>query len=584
MYNATVYVLGKPVFWLPYLVIPLNWNIPFQATAGYKSQYGAYIELSKGITFNQYLSGKWHADWREQRGFGGGWDQDYDFGKYAKGDVKLYWTQDKRAPTPGATNDAGQLDPWANRQDRDRGRITWRHRTDINENTNIIMRYHRVADEYFLQDFFEREYRAEQEPHSFVTATHNTERYGAMVHVTKRMNSFEGIVERLPEGRLDWKNQPFFTEKVYNVSRVQVDNLNLLQSRSSSSAKAVRADGYSTFIAPVKFKDVNFTPLLGYRGTEYSRDAFGNNSHFRQILEYGADLRTHAYRVMDVSFDKMGIEVNQLRHIFEPSVALKGQAASMTSINKVTHFDNIDTLDSSSEVVFGIDNRLQTKRVLHGKSQRVDLVSLNTYVHYAFINPDTTTSGGGGFKLVENELTLRPYDWLQFQSRLEVDLSSNYIKLCNNDIVVRRGRWRFLFGQRYVHDQYDYLQAMSIPEAQQFVTDGQYKVNDLWSVGGYIRWDTANGNLQEWQLSASRDLHDFILDFGYNTRNSLIDNSNKSLFFTFRMKAMPQFNLGGGGGIAAFSEPRIGETVAGANENWGRYSTSREQQFWGFPQ
>ena len=34
-----------------------------------------------------------------------------------------------------------------------RGRITWRHRTDIDDYTNIIMRYHRAADAYLLQDF-----------------------------------------------------------------------------------------------------------------------------------------------------------------------------------------------------------------------------------------------------------------------------------------------------------------------------------------------------------------------------------------------------------------------------------------------
>ena len=592
MYSATIYVLGKPVFWLPYLVLPLNWNVPLQATAGYRSEYGPYLLLTKGITFNKYLSGKLHADWRQKRGFGGGYDQDYSYKQYAQGDIKLYWTQDDRAPTPGAANSDGVSNPYANREKRDRGRITWRHRTDINDYTNIILRYHRVADEYFLHDFMEDEYRAQMEPHSFITATHNSQRYGAMIHVEKRMNKFEGIVERLPEVRLDWKNQPlplpegkffendFIKDRIYNVSRLQFDNLYKRFSRSDNDQSAFRVDGYSRFIYPIKYKEIKLTPYLGYRGTEYSRQLISNSGKFRQTFEYGADLRTQVYKTYDVNFDKAGIEVNQLRHIFEPSVVLQGEETSVPRW-RFTHFDSIDTVDDSSEVVFGLENKLQTKRVIRGKTQRVDFVSVNTYVHYAFKPIDRTLSGGG-FTLLENEITLRPYDWMQLQQRLEVDLARHYIKRLNNDIVLRKGRFRFIFGQRYVHDQYDYDQDLTIPESMQFVTDAQFKINDLWSVGGYFRWDTHDGSLQEWQVSATRDLHDFILDFGYNVRDSLINSHNKSLFFMFRMKAFPQFGLGAGGGVGMFSEPRIGDTVAGSNTNRGRYSISRERQFFGF--
>lgn len=591
MWNATIYVLGKPVFWWPYLVFPLNWNMPFDAKAGSTTEYGAYIELTKGITFNKYLSGRWHADWRAKRGFGGGWDQDYNFEKYAKGDVKLYLTRDKRAPTPGFYTPEGALNPYGQREARYRGRVTWRHRTDINDYTHVILRYHRVADQYFLQDFTEGEFRSEMEPHSFMTATHNGERYGTMIHVEKRMNSYENIIERQPEVRLDWKNQPFFTDKLYNVTRLQFDNMSKKigtpGTQQDAQAKAFRVDGNTLFTCPMKYKEIKLTPSIGYRGTEYSRQATTNSAKYRQIFEYGADLRTQAYRTMNVTFDKAGIEVNQLRHIFEPNVRVQGQQ-STTDFKRLTHFDTVDRLDSSSEIVFGMDNRLQTKRMIRGKAQRVDLVSFNTYVHYAFKPADPKLSGGG-FTLLEGELTLRPYEWLQFQSRMEIDLARHYIKLCNNDIIIRKGRFRLLFGQRYVHDQYEYQQDLVIPEAMQFVVDGQFKINDLWSVGGYIRWTTSGkqeggvgslDNLQEWQISATRDLHDFILDFGFNQRNSLINSNNRQLFFAFRMKAFPQFSLPfGTGGGASFSEPRIGETVEGASQDRGRYAISKESQF-----
>ncbi len=581
MYNATIYVLGVPVFWLPFMDIPLNWpNIPFQAKAGYTSEYGAYIELTKGVTFNKHLWGKALVDWRAERGFGAGWNQYYNFGKYATGSVKLYLTKDKRAPTPGYVDPAsGDQNPYAQREEKWRGRVTWRHRTDINENTNILLRYQRISDAYLLQDFFEDEYRAETQQHSFVTATHNSERYGAMVHLEKQMNSFESLVERMPEVRLDWKNQPFFTDKVFNESRVQFDNLKKIYSGNSTlpnasttpySDTAIRTDFYSRWYVPLKWNDISFMPFAGFRGTEYSRQANSNSATFRSIGEYGADLRTHFYKTFNVSFDKLGIEVNQLRHIAEPVIRVEGQESSV-NMDRLTRFDTVDALDSSSQVIMGLENRLQTKRVVGGKATRVDIVSLNTYLHYE-MKPQDPTIGNNQFTIFSNELTLRPYEWLQYQARVDYDFARTYFKTINQDLLIRNGPLKFVFGYRFSHRQYDWYTEQLIPTSQELVFDARYKLNHLWEFGGYIRWDTKTKEMGEWQVSATRDLHDFILEFGYNVRDSWINNNNKQLFFNFRMKALPGLALRAGG-RASFSEPRIGETVAGANEGAGRFDS-----------
>lgn len=579
MYSVTLYVLGKPVFWWPFMTIPLNWpNIPLQASAGYNTRFGAYIELIKGVTFNKNLWGRAHLDWRAKRGVGGGWDQFYDFGSYARGNVKLYLTQDKKAPTPGHTEpDSGEEDPYAVTKSRTRGRISWRHRTDINENTNIVLRYNRLADEYFLQEFFEEEHRAEVEQHSFVTATHNTEHYGAMVHVEKQMNSFESLVERLPQVRLDWKNQPFFTDKVYNESRIQFDNLYKRYGHETQYQKTIRTDAYTQWYYPLKWNELKLTPYAGFRGTQYSQQAATDSACFRSLFQYGADLRTQFYKTYNVSFDKLGIEANQLRHIFEPIIHFDGSVSSKKN-NRFTRFDTIDALDSSSEVIFGMENRLQTKRIVGGKVKNVDIVSLNTYLHCAMraIDPtfDTPT-----FTAFDNELTVRPYDWLQAQTRVVYDFSRTYFTRINQDFLIQQNKWKFLFGYRFVHRYFDWYEQQNIWTSQQFVFDARYVINHLWEVGGYTRWDTKTGNLDEWQVAATRDLHDFIFDFGYNVRNSKINDYNNQLFFNFRLKAFPSLAISGGCGRASFSEPRIGETVAGANQGAGRFQTATDNRF-----
>ena len=102
------------------------------------------------------------------------------------------------------------------------------------------------------------------------------------------------------------------------------------------------------------------------------------------MADYGADLRTHFYKLYDVSFEKVGIEVNQLRHIFEPSVAFQGSTSSVDH-RKLIHFDQIDNVDDAAKVILGLENRLQTKRIVDGKMQRVDIVSFNTFLFYCLL-------------------------------------------------------------------------------------------------------------------------------------------------------------------------------------------------------
>ena len=286
-------------------------------------------------------------------------------------------------------------------------------------------------------------------------------------------------------------------------------------------------------------------------------------------MEYGADLRTQFYKLYDVSFEKMGVEVNQLRHILEPSVTFKGTHSNVTN-QQLIHFDTTDFLDDSQEIIVGLENRLQTKRVVDGKTRRVDIVSLNTFLHF---EPSTRNSSVQGSKVtnLDGELTLRPYEWLQFRTRAEYDFEQSYLKLAINDMQIRKGSFKFIFGQRYQHAYYDWYLGQQLQDSEQFTLEARYKINHLWEVGGYTRWDTnrtaGNGKMmQEWQFSAIRDLHDFTFEFGYGVKNSQIKRNENELFFILRMKNVPFAQLGSGGSRSEFAEPRIGETVAGAND------------------
>lgn len=560
--NVTLSVLGKKVFWWPYVVIPLQDlpESPVQIQPGYSSQYGAYILTSKSFSIMKPLFGKWHIDWRAKRGFGAGADFNYHFeGIKTDGSVQTYLTKDTNAPNPLLKN------PYSERDDRTRGRLTWKHRTDFNPHTHAQLRFHRVADEFFLQDFFQKEFRSDVQPASFVTFTHNSDRYGSYIFNQVRINEFEDVTERLPEIRFDWKNAPItplFKDRLYYESVSSLANLNQENGRSAPDDHAFRFDTLHQLASPFKWKEFKLTPLAHIRETLYSRDFDEADGRARTSFGAGADLRTHFYRTFNVTSDFLGVDINQLRHVFEPSVRYDGTFHSNVSSEELFQFDSVDAVDDSHRVTFGLENRIQTKRVFKGRMRRVDLVSLNTFLSHDF-HPDQEYSRSG-FSTLNGDLQLRPYEWLQFEIRYEYDMIRDKFREFNQDMLARKGRFHFLFGNRYVAKR----EFLNVDANNQFVFDGGYWLNDKWKVGAHLRWDQEKHELQEWQISATRDLHDFLLDFGYNVRNSDIDESNKELFFLFTLKVFPQYPLKSGN-RASFAEPRIGATVAGSNQASG---------------
>ncbi len=566
-WNVRIYALDKPIFWIPYLLIPLGQNnLPFNLSLGHNDEDGYYIEATKGVAISEHLQGKVLADWRSKRGFGAGGVLDYDYGKVARGNVIGYLTQDENAP------DVTQSDPFFQRVDRNRGRFTWRHRADLDPYSFLVGRYHDMTDEYVLQDFFEKEFRSEIEQSTFVTLTKNTEHWGSMIHVQKRLNDFERTVERLPEVRFDWKNQPFFHPNLYYENQISIANLSKRFGRSLTREDVFRTDNVHQWFLPMNWGQIKWTPYGFLRGTHYSRERFDTDDEFRFTAGYGFDLRTQFYRTYDVTADVMGVEINKLRHVFEPVFRFDSVPLNTLSNERLHQFDSIDAIDNQHVFTIGMENRIQTKRVVDGKMKRVDIVSLNTFLNYS-LNADEPSSASA-FKSLDQEIVLRPYQWLQYETRMRFSMEETELESLNQDLIIRREPFRFLMGHRYVRDPRVFQAGFTtdrLDTSHQFVFEGEWQVNDLWTLHGHVRFDADEMELEEWQVGATRDLHDFILDFGYNVRNSArTPGNNNEVYFNFAMKQFPLFNLRSGQGRATFADPRIGETVAGANQYGGR--------------
>ncbi len=547
-YNVKVYILGKPVFWLPIIHIPLDdGHAPFDLKPGYSSEDGFYALASKRYKIAKNIGGKVHIDYRHKRGWGYGNDIDY-YNKIAgNGFVKVYLTRDKKTP-----NDKTAL-PYENLSEDDRYRVSWRHRK-VFGNTVISAEINKFSDRYFLKDLFKKEYNAEADPETYFNVTHTGRNYGIFLNIEKRVNNFVDTIEKLPEVRFNWFNREIGRTGIYYKQEDDVTVFNRKRAHSDIDDDVVRFDSFHEISRPMKVNIFALKPYMNYRFDYYSKNKFGEENLTRHVIGGGVDFNTKFYRIFDVSTDFLGLNINRLRHILEPSI--KYESVRMRSVLPGTLFqmDDIDAIDDKDTVTFGIDNRLQTKRIINGVEKTVNIVSYNTYLVYDFKNE---TCGGSTFLNWTNEVVLRPYDWMSAKFKFIYDVPNDQFSSADLDLQLReKGKWHL------------YLQHKFLKEgSKQLTVDAMYRLNDKWGIGGYVRTEFDEGTVnEEWEIRATRDLHCWYLDFGYNVRNSEIDSSNKELFFQLSLKAYPDYPLKSGH-HATLSRARIGKTVAGSFED-----------------
>ncbi|MBI4971377.1 MAG: LPS-assembly protein LptD [Candidatus Omnitrophica bacterium] len=548
-------ILGKPVFWWPYFVIPLDTDeVPVQIIPGYSSRYGWYLLGSKTTSINKNVKIKGHLDYRSKKGVGGGVDVRYAFEKLGDGVLETYLTRDKDAPSKHNV-----LNPYKDKSDYDRGRVTYKHRMDIDDYTNVITQWNFFSDEFFMQDFFQREFQKEIEPKSFMTFTKNTEKYGFLVNVDKRTNRFFNDLEELPKVQFTWNRREIMNTNFYYLANHQFVNYNKkIANNAGEDEDVVRFDTFHELSYPIKLFNFDVVPFGNIRESWYSKNKFGEPSIERHIIGNGVDVSTRFYKIYDFKTDFLGLDINKIRHVFEPSMRYNAfRDVSVIGPQALQVLDSIDNLVPQDEFVFGFENRIQTKRFINGAWQRVDFIGLNTFLTYNY--RDYYHHYNSNWTSWRQEIQFRPYEWLTNQFVWEFDMRSGQFRTADIDVVLEKQPLRVLLGHRFEK------QDAGFGGRSLFQFDVNYQLNPLWAAGGYMRTEFDSGTVEEWEVRATRDLHDWYLDFGYNVRNSEINASDKELFFNLRLKAFPNFPLKGGN-RATFARPRIGHLVSGANE------------------
>ncbi|MDD5155434.1 MAG: LptA/OstA family protein [Candidatus Omnitrophica bacterium] len=526
-----LYVGDVPILYLPQYVHSFKDPLMHvQLMPGTKKDWGAYMLSAWRYQITDNVTGRVYFDWRQKLGLAEGFGANYTTPNIGKGDLKYYYAYEDDKSQPAG-------DPNKFR----RYMLRWRHKWDIDNQTNVVSEYYKIVDskrkqlgtDYnILKDYFPREYEKDEFPLSYALFHHSFGYSSADILVQPRTNSWYTQLEKLPEVK-------------YSIPSMEIGDTLLYFDNNSSFAQYnsapdgphyTRLDTTNKFSRPLRVAFVNLTPFVASRQTYYDKDVNGNTIPPRTVFYAGADASTKFYRVFNVHSNFLRLDINGLRHIITPTIAYTYNHTPTILNSKLKQIDSVDAITASNAATLQLSNKLQTKR--EGKS--VDLVDILVTTNYNF-KPNTTDKHGGNLSDFLYRIKLLPYSWMRFEATATYNRSvprsdPNYNRFTDVNYNItfdfQNGR-SFGLGQRYERGG-----------GNEITASFNWRLNPKWKISIYECYNMRDGvsvekGFREQQYIITRDLHCWSMDLGYDVSK----DSGNTVWLIFRLKAFPEMEI-----------------------------------------
>lgn len=543
--HIVFYIADTPVLYWPYYVQPLKQRKSHVTIIpGHSGEWGYYALTSYRYNVDDNNKGDILLDYRSKKGLAEGVNHYYKIPQLGTGAFKVYYTRE---------NDTLAFDRSGNTDIR--YRYQWRHSWQVDEDTLATAEFNKLKDRDVIKDYFYNEYEEiGNVPDNYISFLTQKQDYTTELLFRKSFNSFLDVVERLPEFRIDIPNYRLFKEMpLYykaNASAVYLrHSFDSTVPHPEKEPEVGRVDVYNQLSYAMKFfKALNVTPFAGTEDTYYSRDIWGNTNLIRTVFKAGVDNSIKFYRTYDVETNFLNLDIHKLRHIITPTVSYFYTYHPTISPINLNQFDTIDALDTRNGVGLGLENRLQTKRMVDGQLKSVDLATLLITTDYLFRmkSESLAIKPGDTVEDINVQLELIPYSWAYLVSRMSVNTKKATMQTLGTDLVANGGEtWQLAVGHRY--------ENTSTGSTNLFTMDGMYKINDKWRIRAYERMNIQKRSFEEQEYTIYRDLHCWILEFTYNIKSK----GDQSVWFMLRLKAFPEYPIGL---KQTYSRPRFGST------------------------
>jgi len=355
-----VFWLGPvPVAYLPYVSrdIKTGGYLVTDVNLGSSREFGFYVHTGwnlydLGLYRNDWSDLTLHLDYYARRGTAAGIDFAYE-GTSRFGFIKTYGIRDH------AETDGGDIPIPKD----DRGRVLWRHREFLPADWRADLEFAWRSDPNFLREFFRDEFEEAKEEETLVYLRKAEANRLYTVLAKTRANSFDTVVERIPEIAFTQIAQPYYGGHLLWSSRASLAQLrrkwnDLLDLEDPDAV--TRLDSTNELSAPLWLGPAQLEPFLSLEMTGFSETADESGSQGRFLAGYGLRAGLPLSRTYELRVP--WLEIDRVRHIMTPTVDYRRVAYLSESPERFIRFDEIDARDYEHRIVFGLRNRWQTKR------------------------------------------------------------------------------------------------------------------------------------------------------------------------------------------------------------------------------
>lgn len=518
-----------PLIYLPRYTQNISDKKPMVTfTPGYDKDWGAFLLSQWRYYFSPDFKGVVHLDYRDRKDFAWGIDSNYQTKKYGQGIIRTYYMNERSlAPKKHLWDE--RLVPTI---ERERFKAEWRHQWEIDKETNAIWQYSKLSDAQFIEDYFKRQHQEDTtSAGTYFLLTRALPAGILSFRTDKRVNRFESMIERMPEIRYDLASQKLGGSNFYLENLTTFSNFSkVLASPSEDRRETMRLHTDNEVSYPMKISFLELKPFVGGSQTYYSKTKDPSQySVLRGTFRTGADLSTKFYRVFDVETDKFGLDINRLRHIITPSVAYQYLHEPTILSSVLDEFDEIDAKSGGHSIIFGLENKLQTKR----KGKSVDL--LRTSVSTDFLLKEHP-GNIGGFNAITADVEVTPYRWLNYNLESRYSTRDRQLETVNMDLsLFGPGDKAYMsLGKRWNGRQDDTM-----------VSEVGYIINSKWSLVVENQYDLDSGTMTLQEYSVKRDLHDWIMQVNFNETRG----KGSEIWLVFTLKAFPEIGFDFGTGF-----------------------------------
>ncbi|MDP8218858.1 MAG: LPS assembly protein LptD [Candidatus Theseobacter exili] len=527
-----VLYFGKiPVFYLPIYSQSLKdeksrWTV----IPGNSDKWGTYLLSAYDWLLTEYVDSTLRLDYRHKRGLGVGVDVDYRIKKKDKqvgaGEVQTYYIDDDAYEPEGES---------ARKKKRYKAEL--KHLQFITPTVKLRAEAHKLSDKDILRDFFRGEYDDDAQPSSYIDISKLSNNYLLSLYARKRLNDFYDVVERLPQLKLDARNQQIFETPFYYEGETSIVKLEKRFDEDdgiNENYDSVRFDTYNLISYPKKyFGWLEVTPNIGTRQTFYSKGEDEEEDLWKGIFITGIDFSTKMFRIYDVENEKWNL--NDLRHVIEPGIEYTYYHKPSVDYSSIYKFDSIDNIGYQNSFRLSLRNKLQTKR----KKQIANLIDLWTYIDYypkpdgyKYIDIDEDDDESELRKHFSNffiDLQLRPLNGLQMDVEASIDLYDGLVDILNTDLsVYRNDLWNVSVGHRYRREDSSLLSY-----------EINFKPSEIWNFKLYHRYEFETGDMEEQEYTIYKRL-----DCDWNTALTFRKTGDDAqVWMVFWLSAYPDITM-----------------------------------------